>query len=321
MLDSPECNTNAKVLAQTLMDFDTAPVSLALYHLARMPYDRIVLTGVGKSHFSALPSWRRLIAAGKAAWWVNAGRLLDRPTLLTSGSLLIVTSQSGAGGEVVTLAEKFYETTVPAAIIAITEDRASPLAVSADCEILLRSRTGTSDGFLNSLAAHDYLTSMLLGEPGDDVALTARIVAATSGPEVLDAVASDVVADARARLAYIGFRDHVATALYAGLLTKESTRVVAEGYLGSEFLHGPLRRADDHLTAVLFGGRQSAGDQQLQGLAARLAAAGSKVVVVGDTDVAGAIAIPVPAAHLSGQLAHGVVIANHLVEALRRPTR
>ena len=61
-------------------------------------YDRIVLSGMGSSHYAALPSWRRIVSAGRAVWWVDSGQLLDSPELVTGDTLLIMTSQSGASG-------------------------------------------------------------------------------------------------------------------------------------------------------------------------------------------------------------------------------
>src|SRR6202021_4309580 len=84
--------------AQSLLDFDRAPVSLGLYPLVRHHQRRIVLTGMGASHVAALPSWRRLVARGKDACWIDIENLLRHPQIVTSDSLLIATSRSGAGG-------------------------------------------------------------------------------------------------------------------------------------------------------------------------------------------------------------------------------
>jgi len=310
-----EVDVEAQALA--LRNFDLAPVSLGLFPLVSGHYDRIILTGMGASHFAALPSWRRLVSHGRATWWIDAGRLLDSPELVTSGSLLIAASRSGMCGEVVALVEKFDEVTRPAAIIAITNDLDSPLAGSADCEILLRNpSSGSPKGFLNTLAAHDYLASMILREDSDDVASTARIVAATTYPAVFSDVVAGVTANPRSRLAFIGFREHAATALYAGLLTKETTGIAAEAYIGGQFRHGPARVANANLTAVLFAGRDAVANAASGRLAAHLVAAGSTVVAVGNADTAGAIDIHSPAAHVSGQVAYGVVLAEHFVSAL-----
>lgn len=303
--------------AQALRDFERAPISLGLYPLVRDHHDRVVLTGMGGSHFAALPSWRRMVSRGKAAWWIDTASLLGSPELITRDSLLIATSRSGRGEEVVALMRKFDETTRPAAIIAITDDLASPLVEHADCEILLRSRSaGGLRGFLNTLAAHDYVASLILSEDSADLSSTARLVAATTYRTVLGEVAAGVVANPDSEVAYIGFREHAATALYAGLITRQTTGIAATGYFGRQFRHGPLQRADTNLTAVLFSGRDAVVNAAARRLARDLVAAGSTVVVVGNADVPGAIGIYSPATHVSDQLAHGVVIAEHFVSAL-----
>jgi fructoselysine-6-P-deglycase FrlB-like protein len=303
--------------AQALLDFERAPISLGLYPLVRDRHDRIVLTGMSGSHFAALPSWRRLVSRGKAAWWIDTGSLLGSPELITPDSLLIATSRSGRREEAVVLMQKFDETTRPAAIVAITDDLASPLVECADCEILLRSRSaGGLKGFLNTLAAHDYLASLILSEDSADLSSTAHIVAATTYQSVLGEVAAGVVANPESKLAYIGFREYAATSLYAGLLTTQTTGIAAKGYVGAQFRQGPLQRADTNLTAVLFSGHAPLANVATGRLARDLVAAGSTVVVVGDADAPGAIDIPSPATHISAQVAHGVVIAEHFVSAL-----
>lgn len=303
--------------AQALRDFERAPISLGLYPLVRDHHDRIVLTGMDGSHFAALPSWRRLVARGKAAWWIDTASLLAGPELITPDSLLIATSRSGRREEAVALVQKFDETTRPATIVAITDDLASPLAEHADCEILLRSRSaGRSQGFLNTLAAHDYLASLILSEDSDDLSSTARIVAASKYQSVLGEVAAGVAANPESELAYIGFREHAATSLYAGLLTTQTTGIAAAGYFGRQFRQGPLQRADTNLTAILFSGRDAVANAAAGRSARDLVAAGSTVIVVGTADAPGAVGIPSPATHISGQVAHGVVIAQHFVSAL-----
>ena len=303
--------------AQALRDFERAPISLGLYPLVRDQHDRIVLTGMGGSHLAALPSWRRLVSRDKAAWWIDTASLLRSPELITPDTLLIATSRSGRREEVVVLVEKFDETTRPAAIVAITDDLASPLVASADCDILLRSRSaGGLEGFLNTLAAQDYLASLILNEDSDDLSSTARIVAATTYQSVLGEVAAGVVANPESKLAYIGFREYAAPSLYAGLLTTQTTGIAAKGYFGRQFRQGPLQRADINLTAVLFSGHAAQANAAADRLARDLVAAGSTVIVVGDVEVPGAIDIPSPAAHISAQVAHGVVIAEHFVSAL-----
>jgi fructoselysine-6-P-deglycase FrlB-like protein len=320
-------DVDVKAQARALLKFDGAPISWGLYPLVGRQHDRIILTGMGGSHYAGLPSWRRLVSRGRATWWLDAGQLLESPELVTPDSLLVVTSRSGKGGEVLALVEKFDDASRPAVIVAITDNLDSPLAEAADCEILLRSQSsGSAKGFLNTLAAHDYLTSMILSEDNDDVGSTARVVSGVRYSEGLDEVAHKVAANPQMRLVYIGFREHAAAALYASLLTKEVTRIAAESYIAGPFRHGPLHMADGNLTAMVFGGRDPIANAASRRLAAELVAAGSTVVVVGDAGVDGALDIRSPAVHVSGQLAHAVMVAEHFVSALatqsvQRPNR
>src|SRR5215472_4938830 len=114
--------------AEALRTFAHSALPPGLAELLRGRYDRIVLTGMGSSHFAALPGWRRLAEAGHPAWWIDSGQLLDTPGLITPGTLLVATSQSGASAEVVAMAERQGPIPRAAALIAVTNDPASPLA-------------------------------------------------------------------------------------------------------------------------------------------------------------------------------------------------
>jgi fructoselysine-6-P-deglycase FrlB-like protein len=258
-----------------------------------------------------------LVSRGRATWWLDAGSLLESPELVTPDSLLVVTSRSGICGQVLALMEKFDEASRPAVIVAITDNLDSPLAESADCEILLRSQSsGSAKGFLNTLAAHDYLTSMILSEDNDDVGSTARVVSGIRYPKGLDDVAHKVATNPQMRLVYIGFREYAAAALYASLLTTEVTGIGTESYIAGQFRHGPLYMADKNLTAMVFCGLDPMANAASRRLAAELVAAGSTVIVVGAAGVDGTHDIRSPAVHISGQLAHGVMLAEHFVSAL-----
>jgi fructoselysine-6-P-deglycase FrlB-like protein len=309
-------HVDAVAQAQSLLDFDRAPISLGLYPLVRDHPHRIVLTGMGASHVAALPSWRRLVAGGKAAWWIDTENLLENPQIVTSDSLLIATSRSGAGGQVRALTDRLSETMRPAAMVAITDDLASPLAKVADCEILLRSgASGSPTGFLNALIAHDYVASMILNEDNDDVSPLARTVATTALPTELREVAADIKDHQESRLAYVGCGEHAAAVLYAALLTNEMTTIPAEAYIARQHRHELLQRADAQLTALLFGSR-SGPNVVLRALARDLMAAGSNVIVIGGADVSGSTYIPSLTEHVGAEVARKVVVIEHFVSAL-----
>jgi fructoselysine-6-P-deglycase FrlB-like protein len=209
------------------------------------------------------------------------------------------------------------EKTRPAAIIALTDDLASPLAGVADSEILLRSQSsGSSRGFLNILAAHDYITSMILGQDNDDVMATARVVADTKIPDQLTQAAASLAQDPISRLIYIGFSEHAAAALYAALLTQETTTVTAEGYPSDNFDLSAAPAGFSGSTAVLFIGRDCADNARAAELAADLVAVGADVVSIGSAAVDKAMCIRSPAGHVSAQMAHSVVIAEYFVSLL-----
>ncbi|MGD1252977.1 SIS domain-containing protein [Mycobacterium seoulense] len=299
-----------------MLEFDQAPISLGLYPLVRDHQRHIIFTGMGASHFAALPSWRRLVAAGKPASWVDTENLLENTQLVTCDSLLVVTSRSGSGGHVRALTDGLGRAMKPAAVIAITDDPASPLAAVADCEVLLRSReSGSPKGFLNALIVHDYVASMILKEDNVDVSGTARIVATTTLPAELREVAARVAAQQDSRLAYVGCNEHAAGALYAALLTNQATETAAEGHIVGQHQRDLVRRANAKLTAVLFGSHRGP-DTALRALAGDLLAAGSNVVVVGGVDVPGSIYVPCHTGHVGAEVAHNVVVIEHFVAAL-----
>jgi fructoselysine-6-P-deglycase FrlB-like protein len=303
--------------ARALVRLDRAPVSLGLYPLVHGGHDRVILTGTGPSHFAALPSSRRMVARGKPTVWIDAASLLENSELVTRDSLVIATSRSGMSAELIELVNSFDENTSPAAIVVITDDLASPLAAAADCEVLLRSQSsGSPTGFLNTLAAHDYIASMILSEDNDDVSSTAAVVAATKFPRALSKVAAGIAANLDSRVAYVGFGEHAATSLYAALLTNALTGITAEHYIGERTQNDSLQPTDADLTVLLFSGLDVINNGLSKRLASDLVAAGSTVIVVGDTEVAGATNIASPASHVSAQLAHGVVIAEHFVSRL-----
>jgi fructoselysine-6-P-deglycase FrlB-like protein len=302
--------------AQSLLDFDRAPISLGLYPLVRNHRRRIILTGMGASHVAALPSWGRLVAGGKAAWWIDTENLLENPQIVTSDSLLIATSRSGSGGHVRALADRLSETMRPAAMVAITDDLASPLAEVADCEVLLRSgASGSPTGFLNALIAHDYVASLILNEDNDDVSPLARTVATTTLPTELREVAADIASHPDSRLAYVGYGKHAAAVLYAASLTNEMTTIPADAYVARQHQDELLQRADARLTVLLFGS-SSGPDVVLHALARDLMAAGSKVIVIGGVDVSGSTYIPSPTEHVGAEVARNVLIIEHFVSAL-----
>jgi glucosamine--fructose-6-phosphate aminotransferase (isomerizing) len=286
--------------------------------------DRIVLTGMGSSHFASIPTWRALVAQGLPAWAVDAGRLLDSPALLTPRTLLIITSQSGASGEAIELLRRRASGELsPCMIIGIADDEQSPLAQQSDLFLPLHSgpeSTVSTKSYLNTLGVHRHLIAAFAGEPLDAIREDLR-AAADSVERLLGALHLDELGRASAqhpkrRLAYVGWGDEGATAMFAGLITKESSKVAAEGFIGGQFRHGPFELAGEGLTAVLFGADLRANRPGLLRIGAELVESGARVALVGSAALEGATSIAAPGRTRFEALATGAVVAEALAVAL-----
>jgi glucosamine--fructose-6-phosphate aminotransferase (isomerizing) len=296
----------------------------AVQQLVRREWDRIVLTGMGSSHFAGIPTWRALTALGRPAWSVDAGQLLDAPGLLTSDTLLVITSQSGASGEAVELLNRRSAGVLRVgAVVGIANDDDSPLAREAEFYLPLHSgpeATVSTKSYLNTLAVHRQLVAAFEGRGLDlvrsDVRRTADSVEALLGQVDVRAVAERAVAHTARRVAFVGWADQAATALFAGLITKESAKVPAEGFIGGQFRHGPFELAGEGMTAVLFGAGDAPVDDRLVRVAGDLLDTGAQVLMVGVDGVRGAGAVQAPGRTPLEALATGAVVAEQLAVAI-----
>ena len=290
----------------------------------REHYDRVIFTGMGSSHFAALPSWRQLTADGRSTWWIDTGQLLDSPRLITPASLLVITSQSGASGEITALfSPPRHQPFRPHAVVGITNEADSPLARASDAIIALRSgaeATVSTKSYLNSLAAHQQLLHVMTGNPATPGSLTdtARLIEQLNPASAAEAFSQAVTAASNPRIAFIGSQDHAATALYAGLITKEAAKVAAEGFIGGEFRHGPLELAGPGLAAVLFGAWAHDTSSAIPGLATDLIDSGADVTLVGDLVRPGARTVAIPRGQTLTELAASAVVAQHIAVHLAR---
>jgi glucosamine--fructose-6-phosphate aminotransferase (isomerizing) len=248
---------------------------------------------MGSSHFAGLPTWQRLLALGQPAWAVDTGQLLDNPGLVDPGTLLVVTSQSGASGEVVELlARRAERGLAPATLVGITDGLDSPLARGSDLRLPLRSgdeATVSTKSYLNTLAVHRLVQAAFGGEDLSRVRAVELPAAADAVQRVIDGVdltasAARTAEHAQRRLAYVGQAGSAGTGLFAALITKEAAKIPAEGYVGGQFRHGPFELAGNGLTAVLFAARPGGEAGSLRVLAGDLVETGTHVVVVGDPD-------------------------------------
>jgi fructoselysine-6-P-deglycase FrlB-like protein len=297
-----------------------------LAQLAAGTWDRIVFTGMGSSYFAGIPTWRSLTAHGRDAWVVDAGQLLDTPDLLTANTLLVATSQSGASGEVVELLDRARGGTIRLGhLVGIAADEDSPLAAQADLFLPLRSgneATVSTKSYLNTLALHRRISAAFANENPDvastEIDRTASLVASQITAGVDGRLAANILEPRTPRLAAVGKRDDAATALYAALITKESSKVAIEGYIGGQFRHGPFELAGPGMTAFIYGAHHSADDDTLSRLAADLLETGATTVLVGDLEIPEAVTLKAPGGSPLASLSTGAVAAQLLAVQLAR---
>jgi len=260
----------------------------ALADVELRDHDRIILTGMGSSDYASVPIERALAARGLPVVRLDAGQLLDVPERVTDRTLLWATSQSGRSGEVAALADRLTGAHKPAVTIATTDDTTSPLAGMADIVLELHSgpeATVSTKSYLNTLAVQHRALALMTGASVTAVDEDVRRIADDVAALLTEWPAADEFAEAawnapRARFAYIGIGDDAATALTGALITKESSKVPVEGFVGGAFRHGPYELAGPGLTAVLFGPGAQA-DPFLPGLARDLVRSGATVLTVG----------------------------------------
>lgn len=291
--------------------------------LAR-PWARVVLTGMGSSHYVALPTWRALVGAGRAAWAVDTGDLLENLGLLTPETLLVATSQSGASAEIVELLDRVSGGDARVgAVIGVAAHSDSPLAKRADGFVELRSgaeATVSTKSYLNSLVVQYLLADAFRGTDVTGQALDEAIGAVRAilaGTDVTG-VGEQALGSDFPRVVAVGKGDSAATALYAGLITKESSKVQMEGYVGGEFRHGPYELAGPGLTAFLYLAGAPADDGTLPALAGDLVASGSTVYAIGGELLPGVHSLPVPGSSSLSALACGAVVAQQVAVSLAR---
>jgi fructoselysine-6-P-deglycase FrlB-like protein len=306
-----------------LADATEAP---GLRDLPARTWDRIVLTGMGSSHFAGISTWRGLTELGHNAWVVDTGQLLDTPDLITPNTLLIATSQSGASGEVVELVDRLSTGWATAGkLVAIAANPESPLAQAADVFLPLHSgeeATVSTKSYLNTLGVHRQIIGAFSAESADvanaEIRASIGIVSSMIEAANFRALAEHALADPGHRMATVGWGNHAATALYAALITKESSKVAIEGFIGGQFRHGPFELAGPGLTVVIYGAGEASSRESLVRLTQDLNATGSTTVLVGDLHEPGSVTIPAPSEGSLAGLIGGAVAAELIAVELAK---
>ncbi len=259
-------------------------------------YDRVIVSGMGASHFANYQLWWDLVAAGVPAWWVEAGELLyGAATLIRGRTLLWLTSQSGQSGEVLALLDQLpphqYVT-----VLAVTNDVHSPLARRADAVVDICAGNEHAVGtrtYLNTLAANHLYGAALSGASVDAAAAEIAVghdrltsFLSTEWDERLRETRT-ALGSVR-RLIVLGRGRSIGNAASAALTIKEAAKFHAEGMSASQFRHGVIELANEDLTVVVMPSERQHKELD-ERLGLELVRYGARVVWVGHD---GPLALP-----------------------------
>jgi glucosamine--fructose-6-phosphate aminotransferase (isomerizing) len=253
--------------------------------LAKRP--RVIISGMGSSHFATFGLWSSLVRLGVPAWWVETTQLLDLADgLVAPHSLLWLTSQSGESAETVALLDRLPRDLVH--VVGVTNNPDSALGRGADTRVDLVAgdeATVSTKSYVNTLAAVRLTAAALTGTGSSAV---------SSLRATTDSLA-DYLGDLEGHVAAVGdFAEHrhllltgrggaAASAQTAGLILKEAAKVPVEGLTAGALRHGVIELAGPRLSVAFFDHGPGPHRDQNDRLASDLAAAGTEVAwVTGD---------------------------------------
>jgi glutamine---fructose-6-phosphate transaminase (isomerizing) len=287
-------------------------------------FERIVVSGMGASHYANYGLWHDLAAAGLPAWWVETGELLHGVDGLVTGRCLVwLTSQSGESGEVVALLDRLTGRS-GVTVLGLTNDPEGTLARRADLVVDLHAgpeHTVSTRTFVNSVAANHLVSGVWCGRTQEEVLRSLeeeqRAVTATLPGDLDRHLAEAEHVAERVRRLVIVARGRVFAAAATGALTiKEAAKFHAEAMTANQFRHGPIEMAGPDLSVVLLPGEDTAdSDRQL---AEELLAHRSHVIWVGDCGPRGADRLHRPAETPVGRSLTDVLPLQLLSVALAR---
>jgi glucosamine--fructose-6-phosphate aminotransferase (isomerizing) len=259
-------------------------------------YSRIILTGMGSSHFIFYPLYYELVQQSIPVTIIEGAELINfADNLIQRDSLIITASQSGNSAETVHLLE--INQSRGATILGITNTADSKLAKGANVVVLTQAGTEATVScktYVSALMAIRWIQDALFEK---DLSLAKQETA-----EVSSLVNSyidhwmDHVEYIKKELAentnfFICSRGPSLAAVFTGSLTgKESTTKHVEGLSCPALRHGPKEMMVDGTYVMMFAGPKKTQELN-RTLASELEQQGAKVAWVGSDSV-------IPAYHL-----------------------
>jgi len=296
-----EGNYLRDILAQPAAVADTVAGLRGVPDLpAGVPFDRIVLTGMGGSYHALQPLYLNLVEHGFNTTLVETAELIHYfGALLTPRTLLIAVSQSGCSVETVRLLDAIAGRV---RTIGVTNTPGSPLALRADVTVLMHAGIESSVScktYVGTLVALEWLGAALCRADCKAVEAALQESAAVAesyltGWEAKVGALIDLLPGIRV-VFVTGRGASLAAAGTGGLILKESAHFHAEGMTCSAFRHGPFELTGPDALVLVFS-----GDAKTTALNANLVAdvrkAGGTAFLVGPDSDLDAFRIPaVPA--------------------------
>ena len=280
----------------------------ATHGLDLTSFERIVLTGMGASHYATYSAWLALVAAGYPAWWIDTAELVhDAPGLLQPDTLIVAASQSGRSAETIALLDILEGGPPRTELLAITNDPISPLAARAHRVAEIRAGSEHAVGtrtYLNTLAAASILVRLASEHDGETTIAEAKIDLVSAATDLaawlegydnrLQEIALALARTTTPPVTIIARGASLASALEGALVIKEAAKHPIEAMGGGQFRHGPIETAGGGTSFIVLGSGSHV--VRSERLALDLMRAGAKVFWLGTGPPLGAIPLPMPRA-------------------------
>lgn len=254
-------------------------------------FKRIVLTGMGSSHFVFYPLYFDLMKQSVPVTLIETAELIHfAPELIAKDTLLITASQSGNSAETVRLLE--MNRTLGATILGLTNTADSALAKGANVTLLSKAgfeATVSCKTYLSTLLVLRWLQNGLVGRDLNEAKLETSLASELvqsylhNWKNHVDFLKSELVDQNNYFMC--GRGPSMAAVLTGSLTAKESTLMHVEGLSCPALRHGPKEMMLNHTYVMMFEGPEKTKSLN-QSLSTDLSAQGARVAwVSADTEI------------------------------------
>lgn len=254
-------------------------------------FQRIILTGMGSSHFVFYPLYFDLMKQNIPVTLIETGELIHfAPELIAKDSLLITASQSGNSAETVRLLQ--MNSTLGATVLGITNTADSALAKGANVTLLSKAgveATVSCKTYLSTLLVLRWLQNGLIGRDLNEANLETTLVSELvqvyleQWKEHVSFLKSEL--EDQNNFFMCGRGPSMAAVLTGSLTAKESTLMHVEGLSCPALRHGPKEMMLKSTFVMMFEGPEKTRSLN-QALKKELSAQGARVAwVSADTEI------------------------------------